>query len=75
MIVDIEPVMIENGAYNVTDDNDISFSGRNGSAQTGIWGAKPNVTQSNPTDGDKQVEDTNMTDSNDTQETYDLDAN
>jgi hypothetical protein len=41
MIADIEPVMIESGALNDTED-EIYLGGSNDSTQTGIWG-KPKV--------------------------------
>jgi hypothetical protein len=54
MIVDIEPVMIESGALNYTDDV-ITFSGQNDSSQTGIWGAKPKVKQSTDGENSKKI--------------------
>jgi hypothetical protein len=51
MIADIEPVMIESGSLNDTEDQ-IYFGSQNDSAQTGIWGAKPKVKQS--TDEEQQ---------------------
>lgn len=68
MIADIEPVMIESGSLNDTDDDVIYFKGSNDSAQTGLWGGNPKVKQ---TTDEVVVEDNSTLDSN---ETYDLDA-
>lgn len=69
MITDIEPVMIESGSLNETDDDQIYFTAQNDSAQTGVWGAKPKVKQT--TEGEANQ----TADANETLDTYDLDAN
>jgi len=68
IVLDFEPVILENASNDDDDDDEITYSGSS-KAETGVWGLPPLVMQEEG-DDTQTTNDTNSTNSTNTTEEY-----